>query len=223
MQSQARFEAGQEAMNLGVKVFHEWSTRMINSRDTHIALNGKKAMQGEKFPGSMLRFPGAPDAPARETINCHCDLIPGVLLPDEELPDSSKYDTIPTWKEQYESRSILSENSLPNGLPIKAKPNSIVDKVDRAGKVLQRRVYGADGMAWYDIDTTDHGMPWAHPTGAHKNIFNYKKKNPHGPPKKFSKEDLANNSDIIIPDENYINYEPYQVWGDQAYNDGVFL
>ena len=90
VQSQARFEAGAEAQALGVKVFHEWSTRMINSRDTHIALNGKKAMQGEKFPGSMLRFPGDPNAPASEVINCHCVLIPGVLLPDEELGSDGK-------------------------------------------------------------------------------------------------------------------------------------
>ena len=92
VQSQARFEAGAEAAALGVKVYHEWSTRMRNSRDTHIALNGKKAMQGEKFPGSELRYPGDPNAPASETINCHCVLIPGVLLPGEELEnkDSSK-------------------------------------------------------------------------------------------------------------------------------------
>lgn len=90
VQSQARFEAGAEAQALGVKVFHEWSTRMINSRDTHIALNGKKAMQGEKFPGSELRFPGDPNAPASEVINCHCMLFPGVLLPSEELTEDGQ-------------------------------------------------------------------------------------------------------------------------------------
>lgn len=94
VQSQARFEAGAEAQALGVKVYHEWSTRMINSRDTHIALNGKKAMQGEKFPGSMLRFPGDPNAPAREVINCHCVLIPGVLLPGEELENKNSSEVL---------------------------------------------------------------------------------------------------------------------------------
>lgn len=61
--------------------------RMVRSRDTHIALNGKKAMAGEIFPGSVLRYPGDPNAPAREVINCHCRLIEHVLLPDEDIED----------------------------------------------------------------------------------------------------------------------------------------
>lgn len=115
VQSQARFEAGAEAQALGVKVFHEWSTRMINSRDTHIVLNGKKAMQGEKFPGSMLRFPGDPNAPAREVINCHCVLIPGVLLPDEELDDdgTSNLDSTAEWDRVFSIKYLAkSETDL---------------------------------------------------------------------------------------------------------------
>ena len=83
VQSQARWAAGEEAKAAGVGVYNTWSTRMINSRDTHIMLNGKKAMQGDYFPGSVLRFPGDPTAPAREVINCHCVLVPDVLLPGE--------------------------------------------------------------------------------------------------------------------------------------------
>lgn len=79
VQSQARWEVGNQAMALGVAVVNEWSTRMVNSRDTHIALNGKKALQGEPFPGSLLKYPGDPAAPASETINCHCVLVPDVL------------------------------------------------------------------------------------------------------------------------------------------------
>lgn len=87
VQSQARWQAGEEAMAAGVGVYNTWSTRMINSRDTHISLNGKKAMQGEYFPGSVLRYPGDPTAPAREVINCHCVLVPDVLLPGETLEE----------------------------------------------------------------------------------------------------------------------------------------
>lgn len=80
VQSQARWQAGEEAKAKGVEIVNEWSTRMINSRDTHIALNGKKAPQGERFPGSVLRFPGDPEGPASEVINCHCVLIPEVII-----------------------------------------------------------------------------------------------------------------------------------------------
>lgn len=77
--SQARWQAGQEAADMGLRIYHIWRTRMVNSRDTHIALNGKAAMQGERFPGSPLHFPGDPEAPAHEVINCHCVLEPHVL------------------------------------------------------------------------------------------------------------------------------------------------
>jgi hypothetical protein len=87
VQSQATFEAGMEAKAMGIKVYYIWNTRMVNSRDTHIALNGKKTMVGDRFPGSILRFPGDPNAPAEEVINCHCGVEEHVLLPDETLEE----------------------------------------------------------------------------------------------------------------------------------------
>lgn len=87
VQSQATFEAGMEAKAMGIKVYYIWNTRMVNSRDTHIALNGKKTMVGDRFPGSILRFPGDPKAPAEEVINCHCGVEEHVLLPDETLEE----------------------------------------------------------------------------------------------------------------------------------------
>ena len=85
VQSQARWQAGNEAAAMGLRVYNTWSTRMINSRESHIALNGKSAMQGERFPGSVLRFPGDPEGPAREVINCFCVLVPNLLAPDEYI------------------------------------------------------------------------------------------------------------------------------------------
>lgn len=87
VQSQAQWEAGNEAMALGSRVVNEWSARMINTRETHAKLDGVVAWQGEYFPGSPLRYPGDPTAPAREVINCYCVLIPDVLLPEQILKD----------------------------------------------------------------------------------------------------------------------------------------
>lgn len=87
VQSQARWDAGAEAMAMGVTVVNEWSARMVNTRDTHAALDGKVALQGEYFPGSPLRFPGDPYAPAREVVNCHCVLIPDVLMDGQKVVD----------------------------------------------------------------------------------------------------------------------------------------
>lgn len=85
VQSQARWQAGQEAAAMGIGIYNEWRTRMINSREAHIERNGMRAMQGEPFPGSVMKYPGDPAGGAKEVINCHCYLRPGVLLPDERL------------------------------------------------------------------------------------------------------------------------------------------
>lgn len=88
VQSQARWQAGEEAKAAGVGVYNTWSTRMVRSRETHISLDGKKAMQGDAFvtsAGNSLKYPGDPTAPASEVINCHCVLVPDVLLPGESL------------------------------------------------------------------------------------------------------------------------------------------
>ena len=85
VQSQARWQAGNEAAAMGLRVYNTWSTRMINSRESHIRLNGKSALQGERFPSSVLRFPGDPEGPAREVINCFCVLVPNLLAPDEYI------------------------------------------------------------------------------------------------------------------------------------------
>ena len=101
----------------------------------------------------------------------------------------------------------VKNSELQNGLPIKGEANSIVDKTDDAGNTLQRRIYGSDGMAIVDFDTSDHGLPKAHPTGAHKHVFNYKRKNARGKPLKLSDEELKENEDIIVKGVNYHDEE----------------
>lgn len=79
VQSQARVQAMEEAASFGIEIEYEWSTRMVNSRDTHISMNGQRRKTGEAFnspSGAVLRYPGDPSAPAKEVVNCHCRLIP---------------------------------------------------------------------------------------------------------------------------------------------------
>lgn len=86
VQSQARADALHEAAQAGVIVTKKWSARMRNTRDSHAALNGVEIPENEKFRtiwGNELRYPGDPEAPASEVINCHCVLIPDVKLPPE--------------------------------------------------------------------------------------------------------------------------------------------
>lgn len=97
----------------------------------------------------------------------------------------------------------IKNDDLENGLPLKGTANTIVDKTDNDGNVLQRRLYGADGMASVDFDTSDHNLPNAHPTGAHKHVFDYAKKNSRGKPKKLTEQELNENKDIIQKGVNY--------------------
>lgn len=81
IQSQARYDGLKEGEAMGLDVTKEWSARMVNTRESHAALNGTVIKVSEKFQtiwGNELEYPGDPSAPAEEVINCHCVLIPGV-------------------------------------------------------------------------------------------------------------------------------------------------
>lgn len=87
VQSQARWQTGQEAAAMGLTIVNEWSARMVNTRDSHAALDGQKKPQGEAFQtiwGNELLYPGDPSAPAREVINCHCVLVPDLVFDEKQ-------------------------------------------------------------------------------------------------------------------------------------------
>lgn len=48
-------------------------------------------------------------------------------------------------------------------LPSYWRPNSVMDKINPNGKVIQRRVFGPDGRAKLDIDLSHHGSKKYHP------------------------------------------------------------
>lgn len=89
IQSQARFWAMEEAEGYGVHTVKRWSTHMDGrQRDAHGAMNGQTVDSFSKFKspsGAALMFPGDPDAPAEEVINCRCVMVPEVLKPDERV------------------------------------------------------------------------------------------------------------------------------------------
>lgn len=163
-------------------------------------------------------YPDVPDDVYKRHANCRCSV--------EYDPGGGKRQDV--WTKRWtdgQDRDILEQrkrignteaqgyvrpgvqrkmnSELPNGLPIKGEPGSVVDKIGESGTVMQRRVYGADGLAMIDYDTWDHGLPKAHPTGAHKHVFNHSKKNPHGEPLPLTEKELEENADIIKRGINY--------------------
>lgn len=64
-------------------------------------------------------------------------------------------------------------------LPDSWRPNSVIEKINPNGKIVQRRFYDAKGKPKYDIDLNDHGTPEYHPFGhggAHKHEYRGKKR-----------------------------------------------
>ena len=125
--------------------------------------------------------------------------------PASGLQSTGGNGTIKAWDKAYQKRKIVKNSDLPNGIPFKGEPNSVFDKTDDDGKVLQRRVYGVDGVAKYDFDTSDHKNPNAHPFGAHKHAFDYGRKDPHGEPLRLTELELEQNADIIKKGVNYFD------------------
>lgn len=64
-------------------------------------------------------------------------------------------------------------------LPERWRPNSVVEKINPKGQIIQRRFYDAKGRPEVDVDLNDHGTPEYHPfghSGAHKHNYKYGKR-----------------------------------------------
>ena len=64
-------------------------------------------------------------------------------------------------------------------LPDNWRPNSVIEKINPNGKIVQRRFYDSKGKTAFDIDLNDHGTPEYHPFehgGAHKHNYRYGKR-----------------------------------------------
>ena len=50
-------------------------------------------------------------------------------------------------------------------LPDHWRPNSVVEKINPNGKIVQRRFYDSKGKPAFDVDLNNHGTPEYHPFG----------------------------------------------------------
>ena len=81
-------------------------------------------------------------------------------------------------------------------LPPRAEPNSVKDLI-KDGAIKQRRIYDPFGRVAIDIDTSDHNKPKYHPMGAHKHVYDYTQKNPHGRADYLTDKERETNQDIL--------------------------
>lgn len=80
--NQGNEEAFRQAIASGViradQLDRTWRTRLDGrERRTHLLLNGQKAEWGEPWvtENGPIKYPGDPDAPAKETIQCRCAIL----------------------------------------------------------------------------------------------------------------------------------------------------
>lgn len=232
----AAADAREAAKERGCDVVKQWdSTLDSGTRPSHKRLDGQIRETDKPFEISDTKkamYPGD-FGYAEEDCNCRCVALTRAkwALDEEELAilkerakkfgltEKEKKADFAAFEEKYlkasetlkkqEKRVIIKvkNSELANGLPIKGEPNSVVDKTDDAGVTLQRRLYGADGMAHIDFDTGDHGLPKAHPTGAHKHVYDHSKRVKRSKPLKLTEDELRENEDIIKKGVNYHDEE----------------
>lgn len=226
-------DARMAAKARGADVVKQWDSTMDGAtRPVHRELDGQIREVDEPFEahGKKAMYPGAFNDPA-EDCNCRCTALTRArkaLDADElkVLQERAKFFGLDKTKdfEDFKKKYLkaaetveksgkngiikVKNSALQNGLPMRGEPGSIVDKTDDSGETLQRRVYGDNGMAATDYDTSDHNRPDIHTTGAHKHVFDYRGKKPkRGKPDKLTEEELEQHSDIIKRGDNYHDEE----------------
>lgn len=116
--NEARQEATQQVLeDTGIDpitVVRTWRATLDNrTRDTHANLDGQERGLNEPFEsssGALLMFPGDPDAPAEEVINC--------LLPGERIVAP---DLLATLKGTYSGQAVAVETAAGRQFSVTAK------------------------------------------------------------------------------------------------------
>ncbi len=143
VQSQARWDAAQQAEQQGVRTYNEWRCRFVNSREAHMNRHGKRVMQGQTFPDSVMRYPGDPNGSAKEVINCHCYLQVGVLLHDETLDSEGKVVKL----EQAPAEEAKQEKERAEEINVEAQDQDILENGGKESKqVISAVAAGSENM-----------------------------------------------------------------------------
>lgn len=93
---------------------------------------------------------------------------PEAITPEKPVKTPITKAPVPL-KKQGKSGKIKVDKVITGhaGPPKQATPDSVIDHIDKTGKVDIRAFYGPDGFKKWDIHTTAHGNPKTHPYGEH--------------------------------------------------------
>lgn len=95
-QNAGRYQRQMDAKKLGINMVKEWMATLDGrTRDSHRHMDGEKIKVGDKWHPQKFsngcRYPGDPEAPAREVYNCRCTLVADLVDYPSEY---ERYDNI---------------------------------------------------------------------------------------------------------------------------------
>lgn len=145
------YKAEQEQRVLERKIRH-WKRIAAGSadRDTAKAANDRLLELQKEMREHLDVYPELRRAPEREGIRGLTEESQGKTIEKDTGSDILKADR------------VISGHS---GTPKAADPGSIIDHIDKSGKVDVRTIYGNQGLKEKDIHTTNHRNPKQHPYG----------------------------------------------------------
>ena len=143
-----RINSYERAKGMGIKMKQEWmATLDSRTRDSHRMVDGEIIEVGKKFSNGC-RFPGDPEAPAREVYNCRCTLIAVV-----NGIDAGAFDKTDTLRRKLENATITYEEwknghkkeaptvtEIPETKPVQGK--NLIGKID----------YDSPELSQFDFD-----------------------------------------------------------------------
>lgn len=118
-----RINSYKRAQGMGIKMKQEWmATLDSRTRDSHRMVDGEIIEVGKKFSNGC-RFPGDPEAPAREVYNCRCTMVavvngvnPGAFDKTDTLRRKLENATITydEWKNEHKRTNYAKVFTIPD-------------------------------------------------------------------------------------------------------------
>lgn len=161
-QNAGRYQRQMDAKKLGINMVKEWMATLDGrTRDSHRHMDGEKIKVGDKWHPQKFsngcRYPGDPEAPAREVYNCRCTLVADLVDYPSEYERYDNIDGKPIKNMTYDEWAKAKHPEVLK--QPKAKAQDELKKAEKKVSDLEKEVTdkGADKKfegIWYNQTVT---------------------------------------------------------------------
>lgn len=174
IQVQATEDEMREAKKYGANQVKQWDASLDSrTRDSHRQVDGEIRELDEKFSNGLM-YPGDPNGPAAEVINCRCGLLPRarVMMDEDELKrlheradyfGLDKSDSFEEFKDKYLSNAsadFVIKSAVPGANVSKARMD-VIRTVSQMPESVQKAmanttvILNSDGKNGYDYSNDE--------------------------------------------------------------------